>query len=248
LRITGMTCAACAARIEKVLPRPSRGRPAARAAKAACCHSARLSKCGRLISEGDAVDRAGDGVSDAPRLAAADVSFAFASGSDIAVEVADVTLMRHALMSAADAVSLSRATLSKIRQNLFFAFVYNALGIPLAALGLLSPVIAGAAMALSSVRGQQFAVAAPPETRIEPPRRCQVFPRRIEVETITLKVNGMTCQGCVRSVTKALQGVDGVASVEVSLEQAEAKVSYNPREVSVERLKAAVDDAGYESE
>jgi copper chaperone len=58
----------------------------------------------------------------------------------------------------------------------------------------------------------------------------------------------MTCQGCVRSVTKALQGVDGVASVEVSLEQAEAKVSYNPREVSVERLKAAVDDAGYESE
>ena len=68
------------------------------------------------------------------------------------------------------------------------------------------------------------------------------------METITLKVNGMTCQGCVRSVTKALQGVDGVASVEVSLEQAEAKVSYNPREVSVERLKAAVDDAGYESE
>jgi Cu+-exporting ATPase len=110
---------------------------------------------------------AGDGVNDAPGLAAADVSFAFASGSDIAVEVADVTLMRHALMSAADAVSLSRSTLSKIRQNLFFAFVYNALGIPLAALGLLSPVIAGAAMALSSVRGHQFAVAAPPETRID---------------------------------------------------------------------------------
>jgi copper chaperone len=68
------------------------------------------------------------------------------------------------------------------------------------------------------------------------------------VETITLKVNGMTCQGCVRSVTKALQGVTGVTAVEVSLEQAEAKVSYIPREVSVERLKAAIDSAGYQTD
>jgi copper chaperone len=68
------------------------------------------------------------------------------------------------------------------------------------------------------------------------------------VETITLKVNGMTCEGCARSVTKALQGVTGVTAVEVSLEQGEAKVSYIPREVSVERLKAAVDGAGYQTE
>jgi copper ion binding protein len=67
------------------------------------------------------------------------------------------------------------------------------------------------------------------------------------METITLKVIGMTCEGCVRSVTKALQAVTGVAAVEVSLEQAEAKVTYSPREVSVERLKVAIDDAGYES-
>ena len=105
----------------------------------------------RLKTERGLIGMAGDGINDAPALAAADVSFAFASGSDIAIETADVTLMRNDLMSAADAVHLSRATLAKIRQNLFFAFVYNALGIPMAALGLLNPVIAGAAMALSSV-------------------------------------------------------------------------------------------------
>jgi len=113
--------------------------------------SAKADAVREIAGTGVVVGMVGDGVNDAPALAAADVSFAIGAGADIAIEAADVTLVRNDLAAVVDAILLSRATLSKIRQNLFFAFAYNVLGIPLAAIGMLNPVIAGAAMALSSV-------------------------------------------------------------------------------------------------
>lgn len=200
----------------------------------------------KLQKEGKKVCFIGDGINDSPALVKADIGMAIGSGTDIAIESADVVLMKSDLRDVVTAVDLSQKTISNIKLSLFWAFIYNIIGIPIAA-GLLynvnglklSPMIGAAAMSLSSFCVVSNAL----RLRFFKPRKT-VNKDEEKDNMKTVYVEGMMCEHCKARVEKALSEVEGVLSANVSLEEKKASVELE-KEVSDEVLKKAVEDAGY---